>query len=94
MFVKYAKAFVIFPGGFGTLDECFESLTLIQTRRMERFPVILFGRKYWQGLVQWLKENVLKEKNIDPADLTIFKVVDTPQEVVKELRKFYGKRKK
>ena len=94
MFVKYAKAFVIFPGGFGTLDECFESLTLIQTRRMERFPVILFGRKYWQGLIKWMNDTVLKEKNIDEDDLTMFKVVDTPQEVVKEIKRFYKKKRK
>jgi len=94
MFVKYAKAFVIFPGGFGTLDECFESLTLIQTKRMERFPVILFGSEYWKGLIDWLKNKVLPEHNIDADDLTMFKVVDTPQGVVREIRRFYGKKGK
>ena len=92
MFVKYANAFVIFPGGFGTLDELFESLTLIQTKRMERFPVILFGSEYWKGLVEWLEFSVLKEKNIDADDLYIFQTVDTPQDVIKVIRTFYNKK--
>lgn len=93
MFVKYAKAFVIFPGGFGTLDEFFESITLIQTRRIEKFPVVLFGKGYWSGLIDWLRKAVLAEKNIDPEDLDIFRVVDTPEEVVKSIRDFYSKKK-
>ena len=92
MFVKYAKAFVIFPGGFGTLDELFESLTLIQTGRMERFPVILFDQEYWKGLVHWLQNVVLKEKNINSEDLGVFKIVDRPEDVVKTIREFYGKK--
>ena len=94
MFVKYAKAFVIFPGGYGTLDELFESLTLIQTQRSEKFPVILYSSEYWKGLVDWIRNSVLKEKNIDAHDLEIFKVVDTPQEVVKIIKQFYKKKKK
>ena len=94
MFVKYAKAFVIFPGGYGTLDELFESLTLIQTQRMAKFPIILFGRDYWAGLVDWMKEKVLKEENIDPQDLDIFQVVDHPDEVIKIINQFYGKIKR
>ena len=94
MFVKYAKAFVIFPGGFGTLDEFFESITLIQTRRMQGFPVVLFGSDFWAGLIQWLKNSVLKEQNIDPDDMNLFKVVDTPEECVKVIREFYKKKKK
>ena len=94
MFVKYAKAFVIFPGGFGTLDEFFESITLIQTRRMGKFPVILYGSDYWAGLIDWLKKAVLKEDHIDPEDLNIFTPADTPQEVVKAIRDFYRKNKK
>lgn len=94
MFVKYAKAFVIFPGGYGTLDELFESITLIQTRRMGKFPVILFGSKYWSGLVDWIKKSVLKEKNIDPEDIDIFQIVDTPEDVIKEIKKFYNGKKK
>lgn len=94
MFVKYAKAFVIFPGGYGTFDELFESLTLIQTKRMDRFPVILFGSDYWKGMVDWLKKAVLSEKYIDAEDLNIFEIVDTPEAVVKSIRKFYKKKKK
>lgn len=94
MFVKYAMAFVIFPGGFGTLDEFFESITLIQTRRMEKFPVVLFDTQYWGGLVHWLKHTVLKADNIDAEDLNIFRVVDTPEEAVKAIRDFYNSKKK
>ncbi len=92
MFVKYAKAFVIFPGGFGTLDELFESLTLIQTKRIEKFPVILFGTDYWSGIVEWLEKVVLKEKNIDADDMKIFKMVDKPEEVIKIIKDFYTKK--
>ncbi|MCK5083888.1 MAG: TIGR00730 family Rossman fold protein, partial [Candidatus Omnitrophica bacterium] len=94
MFVKYAQAYVIFPGGFGTLDEFFESITLIQTKRMGEIPVILFGSKFWNGLVDWFKQSVLKEKNIDPEDLNIFQVVDTPEDVVNVIKKFYSNKKK
>ena len=89
MFVKYAKAFVIFPGGFGTLDEFFESITLIQTRRIARFPVVLFGKTYWRGLIRWLRQGVLKAGNIDPEDLNIFTVVDTPKAAVEAILNFY-----
>jgi uncharacterized protein (TIGR00730 family) len=92
MFVKYAKAFVIFPGGFGTLDELFESFTLIQTQRIERFPIILFGSSYWNGLMSWLRDSVLKEKNIDPQDLEIYQIVDRPEDIVKVIKDFYKKR--
>jgi len=94
MFVKYATAFVIFPGGFGTLDEFFESITLIQTRRMGKFPVVLYGSQYWSGLIEWLKKSVLKEKNIDPEDMDIFQIVDTPEDVVKMIKKFYNSKRK
>jgi uncharacterized protein (TIGR00730 family) len=83
---------VIFPGGFGTLDEFFESITLIQTRRMERFPVVLVGSSFWSGLIDWLKQSVLKEKNIDPEDLDLFTIVDSPEEVIKVIRDFYKKK--
>ncbi|OQB13392.1 MAG: LOG family protein YvdD [Candidatus Omnitrophica bacterium ADurb.Bin205] len=89
MFVKYAKAFVIMPGGYGTLDEFFEAITLIQTGRIPRFPVVLFGSGYWQGVLHWLKNTVLGNSNIDRKDLDIFKVVDTPEDVVKSIDKFY-----
>ncbi len=91
MFVKYAKAFVILPGGYGTLDELFESLNLIQTERIAPFPVILVGRDYWQGLIDWLKGCVLKKSCISPQELGIFTVVDEPREVVSAIKKFYKK---
>ena len=91
MFVKYAKAFVIFPGGYGTLDEFSESITLIQTQRMERFPIVLVGSQYWKGMLDWFQGTVLKEDNIDPQDLNIFQVADTPEEVVKIIKDFYHK---
>jgi len=93
MFVKYAKAFVIFPGGFGTLDELFESLTLIQTHRMHKFPVILYGSQFWNGIVDWIRTKVIEEGNIDKSDLDLFRVVDKPEEVVKKIRDFYKKKK-
>lgn len=91
MFVKYAKAFVIMPGGFGTLDELFESLNLIQTERIGKFPVILMGKEYWQGMLEWLKHRVLESGTISKEDLDIFKVTDDPEEVVKIIKKFYGR---
>ena len=92
-FVKYAKAFVIFPGGYGTLDELSESITLIQTRRMDKFPVVLYGSKYWKGLLDWFKDPVLKEGCIDPQDLDIIKTADKPEDVVKIIKQFYAKKK-
>jgi uncharacterized protein (TIGR00730 family) len=80
MFIKYSSAFVIFPGGFGTLDEMFEALTLIQTGKIWRFPVVLFGKDYWRGLVDWLRERVAKEKKISPTDLDLFMMTDSPEE--------------
>lgn len=91
MFVKYAKAFVIMPGGYGTLDEFFEAINLIQTERIPRFPVIVFGSQYWQGIIDWLKNKVLPEGNISKEDLDLFKVVDKPKEVVQIIKKFYKK---
>ncbi len=82
MFVKYAVAYIIMPGGFGTLDELFEALTLIQTKRIRHFPVILVGTKYWGGLIEWIKGVLLEEKTIAEADLDIFQVVETPEEAV------------
>ena len=91
MFVKYAKAFVIMPGGYGTLDEFFEAINLIQTLRIRKFPVVLLGKDYWKGMVEWLRETVLRDACISKKDLDIFTVVDTPREVVKAIKKFYGK---
>lgn len=91
MFVKYAKAFVIMPGGYGTLDEFTESLNLIQTERISRFPVVLFGSEYWKGMLDWLRNKVLKEGNISKEDLDIFTVVDEPKETVRAIKRFYEK---
>ena len=89
MFLKYGKAFVIFPGGFGTLDELFESLNLIQTQRVERFPVVLVGKDYWEGMVAWCRRTVLKRRCLSPTDMYIFTIVDSPEEVVSAINKFY-----
>src|SRR4029079_16099590 len=83
MFVKYAEAFCIFPGGFGTLDELFESLTLIQTEKVQHFPVVLFGSTYWSGLFDWMKKTALTGGKISPEDLKIFTVTDDSDEAVK-----------
>ena len=82
MFVKYSLGFIIFPGGFGTFDELFEALTLIQTKKIRNFPVVLFGSSYWSGLLEWFRAAVLTEGKISEHDLAMFHVVDTPQEVV------------
>ena len=91
MFVKYAKAFVIMPGGYGTLDEFNKAINLIQTKRIPEFPVVLFGNNYWKGMLDWLRNTVLKNNNISRTDLDIFTVVDDPQEVVKVIKRFYKK---
>jgi hypothetical protein len=82
MFVKYAQAFVIFPGGFGTLDELFESLTLIQTGKIRNFPLVLFGKEYWEGLMDWLRKTVEGEGKISPGDMNLIKLTDSPREAV------------
>ena len=83
MFVKYSTAFVVFPGGYGTMDELFEALTLVQTGKVKQFPVVLFGRTYWQGLVDWLRERVAGEGKIATEDLQLFRVTDQPEEAVR-----------
>ena len=88
MFVKYAVAYVILPGGYGTMDELFEALTLIQTHRIKPFPVILMGSDYWKGLLDWLRKVMLKEGKIDPEDFTGIQVMDDPEEVVRHIQKF------
>jgi uncharacterized protein (TIGR00730 family) len=82
MFVRYASAFVVFHGGFGTLDELFEALTLIQTGKVRYFPVVLVGSDYWSGLIDWLRERMLGAGNISPEDMDLFTVTDDPNEVV------------
>lgn len=87
MFVKYAVAYVIFPGGFGTMDELFESLTLIQTHKIKAFPVILVGSDYWKGLLDWMNEVVLKGGKISDSDIDIFQLINEPTEIVKVIKK-------
>jgi uncharacterized protein (TIGR00730 family) len=82
MFVKYATGFVVFPGGLGTLDELFESLTLVQTNKINGFPIVLMGRSYWGGLIDWLRQTVAGASNIAVKDLDLFTVVDTPVEAM------------
>lgn len=91
MFVKYSQGFIVMPGGFGTLDELFEALTLIQTHKIGRFPIVLVGRDFWGGLLEWIKNTMLTEKNISPEDLNLINVVDTADEAVKVIDEFYSK---
>jgi uncharacterized protein (TIGR00730 family) len=92
MFMKYAQGFIVLPGGFGTLDELFEALTLIQTKKVAAFPVILVGKEYWGGLIEWIKSSVLmKEKNINEIDLELLSLVDNAEEAVNNIEKFYSK---
>ena len=88
MFVKYAMAYVVMPGGLGTLDELFEALTLLQTKRIKAFPVVLMGSEYWKGLIDWLKKTVLRNNKISAADLDLFQVIDDPEEAVKYIQKY------
>jgi len=87
MFVKYAVAYIILPGGFGTMDELFESLTLIQTHKIKPFPVILVGSEYWKGLLDWMREVVLKDGKLSSSDLEIFQVIDEPSEILRAIKK-------
>jgi uncharacterized protein (TIGR00730 family) len=89
MFMKYSEGFVLFPGGYGTLDELFEALTLIQTRKIKRFPVVLVGGDYWQGLLDWMRERVLKEGKIEAADLDLVRIIEDPEEASEWLLKCY-----
>lgn len=91
MFTKYAQGFVVLPGGFGTLDELFEALTLIQTNKIGKFPIVLVGKSYWSGLVDWLKATMLENKNINEEDLELFSVVEDASEAVKVIDEFYSK---
>ena len=88
MFVKYALAYVILPGGYGTMDEFFESLTLIQTKRVKSFPIILMGREYWQGLLDWLKNSMVQNGMILPFDYEMIQVIDDPEEAVRHIKKY------
>jgi uncharacterized protein (TIGR00730 family) len=88
MFVKYAMAYVILPGGFGTMDELFEAMTLIQTKRIKPFPVILMGSEYWKGLFDWLRGTMLRDEMIAPEDLERFQIIDDPAEAVRHIQKY------
>ena len=90
MFIKYSNAYIIFPGGFGTMDELFEALTLIQTRKIRNFPVVLFGSQYWQGMLQWITSMMLNERNISPEDLNLIHLTDSPQDAVDFIVKTCG----
>ena len=94
MFVRYAQAFVVMPGGFGTLDEFFEAITLIQTHKIERFPVILYGSEFWSGCIEWIKNIVCKKfNNVSEDEMFLFEVVDSKNEIIDILKKFYDKKK-
>lgn len=92
MFMKYSQGYIVLPGGFGTMDELFEALTLIQTGKVARFPIILVGTSYWQGLIEWVKSTMLEsQKNINPEDLNLFRLVDTAEEAAEHIFRFYDK---
>ncbi|MFD1631031.1 TIGR00730 family Rossman fold protein [Pseudopedobacter beijingensis] len=92
MFMKYSQGYIVLPGGFGTLDELFEALTLIQTGKIARFPIVLVGSEYWSGLFKWIEETMLaKEKNISPEDLNLYRIVDTAEDAAEHIFRFYDK---
>ena len=91
MFVRYSQGFIVMPGGFGTLDELFEALTLIQTKKIGSFPIVLVGKKYWGGLLDWIKGTLLQEKNINAEDLNLFSLVDSAEDAVAAIDDFYNK---
>jgi uncharacterized protein (TIGR00730 family) len=92
MFMKYAQGFVVLPGGFGTFDELFEAMTLIQTEKIGKFPIVLVGQEYWSGLIQWIRGTMLEqEQNISPQDLDLFKIVDNADDAASHINDFYSK---
>ncbi|MBU2650760.1 MAG: TIGR00730 family Rossman fold protein [Bacteroidetes bacterium] len=91
MFMKYAQGYIVLPGGFGTLDEMFEAVTLIQTAKLVHFPIILVDSEYWRGLIDWIKERLMKEEKISPEDIDIIRLVDTAEEAVHIVEEFYNK---
>lgn len=91
MFVKYAQGFIIMPGGFGTLDELFEAVTLIQTKKIHPFPVVIMGTEYWSGLIEWIKSTLLENGMVSKTDLDIFSITDDPKQAVSVVKKFYKK---
>jgi uncharacterized protein (TIGR00730 family) len=91
IFVKYSQGFIVMPGGFGTLDELSEALTLIQTKKIGRFPIVMVGKKFWTGIIDWFKKTLVAEGMINEEDLDLFNLVDTPEEAVDVIDEFYGK---
>ncbi|HTE33624.1 MAG TPA: TIGR00730 family Rossman fold protein [Chryseolinea sp.] len=91
MFMKYSQGFIVMPGGFGTLDELTEALTLIQTKKIGRFPIVMVGKKFWGGLIDWFKKTLVNDKMVNPDDLFLFNLVDTPEDAVKVIDEFYAK---
>ena len=91
MFMKYSQGFIVMPGGFGTMDELTEALTLIQTKKIGRFPIVMVGKKFWQGWVDWIKKVLVTEKMVNAEDLYLFDLVDTPEEAVQVIDEFYSK---
>lgn len=91
MFMKYSQGFIVMPGGFGTMDELTEALTLIQTKKIGRFPIVMVGKKFWQGWVEWIKKVLIVEKMVNEDDLFLFNLVDTPEEAVQVIDEFYSK---
>jgi len=91
MFMRYSQGYIVLPGGFGTLDELFEAITLIQTHKLVQFPIVMVGKEYWSGLLDWINMRLVEEKNIAKEDLNIFTLVDTAEEAVKVVDDFYQK---
>src|SRR4051812_16395934 len=91
MFIKYAQGFVVLPGGFGTMDELFEALTLIQTKKIGKFPIVMVGKEYWSGLIAWIKDVLIKEKTVDEQDLNLILVAEDANHAVKHINDFYSK---
>ena len=91
MFMKYSQGYIVMPGGFGTMDELFEAITLIQTGKIARFPIVLVGKDYWGGLIDWIENTMLENKYISPEDLKLYRIVDTAEEAVEHIFRFYDK---
>ena len=89
--MKYSQGFIVLPGGFGTMDELFEAVTLIQTGKIARFPIVLVGSSYWKGLLDWVENFMLQEKNISPEEFNLYRLVDTAEEAVEHMFRFYSK---
>ena len=93
MFVKYSVGYVITPGGFGTMDEYFEALTLMQTGKIRKFPIVMFGKDYWNGLIKWMKETLIPAGTINKEDMDLFYITDDPEEVVRIIEEHYEKQR-